>query len=74
MRELPKTDIEAIFANLPIHASLRGHDFELVQNNLRTNLVRIYEDLIAAAEPPLEPGAARGAKYGHPPQGETDRA
>lgn len=50
VRELPKTDLETIFASLPIHASLRGHDFELVQNNLRTNLVRIYEDFIAVAD------------------------
>lgn len=70
VRELPKTDLEAIFASLPIHASLRGHDFELVQNNLRTNLVRIYEDFIAAADPErlrralaeiaAEPGAGAG--------------
>lgn len=50
VKEIPKTDMEIVFANLPIHESLRGHDYELVQNNLRTNLVRVHEDFLAAAD------------------------
>jgi hypothetical protein len=50
VREIPKTDLEAVLASLPIHPSIRGHDFELLQNHLRINLVRIYEDFLAAAD------------------------
>jgi hypothetical protein len=50
VRDLPKTEIEAILASLPIHPSLRGEDFELLQNNLRINLVRIYEEFLAGAD------------------------
>lgn len=50
VREIPKTEIEAVLASLPIHPSLRGQDFELIQNHLRINLVRIYEDFIAGAD------------------------
>lgn len=84
VRELPKTDLEAIFASLPIHASLRGHDFELVQNNLRTNLVRIYEDFITVAdvdqlraalgEQEVAPDATAPGTAGHGAAAETDRA
>jgi hypothetical protein len=50
VREIPKTDMEEVFAHLPIHESLRGHDYQLVQNHLRTNIVRIYEDFLEAAD------------------------
>ncbi len=50
VRDIPKTEIEAILASLPIHPSLRGEDFEMLQNNLRINLVRIYEDFLARAD------------------------
>jgi hypothetical protein len=50
VRDIPKTEIDAILASLPIHPSLRGEDFELLQNNLRINLVRIYEDFLARAD------------------------
>ena len=50
VRDIPKTEIEAVLASLPIHPSLRGEDFELLQNNLRINLVRIYEDFLARAD------------------------
>ena len=50
VRDIPKTEIEAILASVPIHPSLRGEDFELLQNNLRINLVRIYEDFVARAD------------------------
>jgi hypothetical protein len=50
VRDIPKTEIEAVLASLPIHPSLRGQDFELLQNNLRINLVRIYEEFLAGAD------------------------
>jgi hypothetical protein len=50
VRDIPKTEIEAFLATLPIHPSIRGHDFELLQNHLRINLVRIYEDFLASAD------------------------
>jgi hypothetical protein len=50
VRDIPKTEIEAILESLPIHPSLRREDFELLQNNLRINLVRIYEDFLARAD------------------------
>jgi len=50
VRDIPKTEIEGVLASLPIHPSLRGEDFELLQNHLRINLVRIYEDFLAAAD------------------------
>lgn len=46
VREIPKEEFEAFFAQLPIHANLRGHDYVLVRNNLRVNLCRAYEDLL----------------------------
>jgi hypothetical protein len=51
VRDIPKTEIDAVLATLPIHPSIRGHDFELLQNHLRINLVRIYEDFLASADP-----------------------
>ena len=50
VREIPKTELQAILDALPIHPSLRGHDVELIQNHLRINLVRIYEDFLAGAD------------------------
>ncbi len=50
VRDIPKAHIDEVFANLPIHESLRGHDYELIQNNLRTNLVRVHEDFLAAVD------------------------
>ena len=50
VREIPKTEIDSILASLPIHASLRGQDVELIQNHLRINLVRIYEEFLAGAD------------------------
>lgn len=50
VRDIPKTEIEAILVSLPIHPSLRGEDYELLQNNLRINLVRIYEEFISRVD------------------------
>lgn len=54
VRDIPKDEFETFFAQLPIHESLRGHDYVLVRNNLRINLCRAYETLIARMDgPPL---------------------
>jgi hypothetical protein len=37
-------------AGLPIHADLRGYDFELVTNNIRVNLCRAHDDFLQAAD------------------------
>lgn len=50
VRDIPKTEIDAVLASLPIHPSIRGQDFELLQNHLRINLVRIYEEFLASAD------------------------
>ncbi|MGQ7790866.1 hypothetical protein ACUN0C_00480 [Faunimonas sp. B44] len=52
VKDLPNAIAKEFFANLPIHESLRGHDFVLVTNNLRVNLCRAYEDLLAQADLP----------------------
>lgn len=35
---------QRVFDTLPIHPRLRGHDYELIQNNIRFNLCRAAED------------------------------
>ena len=52
VKDLPLEIADEFFSVLPIHPDLRGHDFELVTNNLRVNLCRAYEDFVAAAELP----------------------
>jgi hypothetical protein len=50
VKDIPLDTVQQIFDVLPIHQSLTGHDYELVQNNLRSNLVRAHETLIARAD------------------------
>jgi hypothetical protein len=52
VKDIPIEDYQSFFDHLPIHEKLRGHDFELVRNNLRVNLCRAYEDFIAVANLP----------------------
>jgi hypothetical protein len=52
VKDIPKEDYQAFFDQLPIHESLRGHDFVLVRNNLRVNLCRAYETFVARADLP----------------------
>ena len=49
---IPKETIKEFFDELPIHESLRGHDFILVQNNLRSNLCQMHDEFIARADLP----------------------
>ncbi|HOV03032.1 MAG TPA: hypothetical protein PLJ34_09785 [Hyphomicrobiales bacterium] len=50
IKDIPLETARRFFARMPIHESLRGEDFELVQNHLRSNLCRIYEDFAARAD------------------------
>lgn len=58
VKDLPTPTAEEFFANMPIHASLRGGDFVLVRNNLRFNLCRAHEEFTARADLPALAGAA----------------
>ena len=65
VKDLPHEIAEEFFRNLPIHGDLRGFDFELITNNLRVNLCRAHDDLLATADLPalaaalIETGPAR---------------
>ena len=50
VKDIPLQDAQAIFDLMPIHKTLRTHDFELVRNSLRVTLCRIYEDFAAQAD------------------------
>ena len=68
VKDLPLETAREFFAGLPIHANLRGYDYELVTNNLRVNLCRAYETLIGSAD---LPALSRGlAAAGEEEQGE----
>ena len=50
-REIGKESAKRVFEVLPIHTNLRGHDYQMVQNNIRFNLVRTAEDFERIADP-----------------------
>ncbi len=50
VKEIPKPRVKLIFESLPIHEDVRSYDYELIQNNIRINLCRIYDDFIADAD------------------------
>jgi hypothetical protein len=52
IKDLPLETAKEFFARLPIHAELRGFDFELITNNVRVNLCRAHEEFLAAADQP----------------------
>ncbi len=52
VKDIPKPTIETFFNQLPIHERLRGHDYQLVQNNIRVNLCRSYEVFIEQLDGP----------------------
>lgn len=47
VKDIPLDAFDAFFAQLPIHESLRDHDYVLVRNNLRLNLCRAYETFLS---------------------------
>jgi hypothetical protein len=53
IKDIPKETMQEFVAAMPIHASLRGHDYVLLQNNVRFNLCRMYEDLTSRADLPV---------------------
>lgn len=52
VKDLPHETAREFFSRLPIHADLRSYDRELVTNNLRANLCRAHDDLLATADVP----------------------
>lgn len=44
VHEIGLVSSQRVFDTLPIHPRLRGHDYELIQNNIRFNLCRSAED------------------------------
>ena len=53
VKDIAKDDFQTFFDQLPIHESLRGHDFTLVRNNLRINLCRAHETFVARLDGPV---------------------
>lgn len=47
VKDIPIDTARQIFDLMPIHQSLRGEDFVVVRNHLRSNLCRMYEDFVA---------------------------
>jgi len=52
VKDLPKETIKEFFDELPIHESIRGHNFIPGQNNLRSNLCQMHDEFIARADLP----------------------
>jgi hypothetical protein len=52
VKDIPHEIAEEFFRNMPIHDDLRSFDFELITNNLRVNLCRAHDDLLATADLP----------------------
>lgn len=52
VKDIPNPTINTFFDQLPIHKNLRGHDHQLVQNNIRINLCRSYEAFVEALDAP----------------------
>ena len=50
IRDIPMERVREIYDNLPIHPNLTGHDYELIQNNIRTNFVQIYVEFEKSAD------------------------
>lgn len=52
VKDIPLETASEFAENMPVHAEVRKFDFQLVTNNLRVNLCRAYEDLLAMADMP----------------------
>jgi hypothetical protein len=50
VKDIPLERAKRVFDSLPVHESMRQHDYVLIQNNLRTNLVRAHEDFVGVAD------------------------
>ena len=50
IKDIPLERVNEIYENLPIHPNLTGHDYELIQNNIRTNFVQIFVEFDKSAD------------------------
>ena len=50
--EVPLETIDLFYEQVPVHETVRQHDYVLIRNHIRMNLVRAYEDFVAVADPP----------------------
>lgn len=65
VKDIPLPYQKLFFDQLPLHDSLRGHDFVLVGNNVRMNLCRMYEEFESRMRPePLIAALGGGALAG----------
>lgn len=64
VKDIPLERARLVFDSLPVHESMRQHDYVLIQNNLRTNLVRAHEDFVAVADISALARALDGAAEG----------
>lgn len=52
VRAMPRGLADLIFEALPIHPSIVKNDADYIHNNIRMNLLRAHDDLLAAADLP----------------------
>ncbi len=52
IKDIPVDTVQMFFDNLPIHESLRVHDYTLIKAHLSSNLCRLYEEFIARTDCP----------------------
>ena len=52
VKDIPTDTAREFFDNLPIHETLRVHDFALIRNHLRSNLCRLHEEFLERVERP----------------------
>jgi len=50
VKDIPMPFGEIFFNNMPIHERLREHDFELIRNHLRSNLLSMNRDFLKHAD------------------------
>lgn len=50
VKDIPLAIAPQFFQQLPINEQIRGDDREIVTNNLRLNLIRMYDDFIGRAD------------------------
>jgi hypothetical protein len=52
VKDIPLPFAQVFFDNMPIHEKLRANDFELIQAQLRLNLLNMQRDFLKAADLP----------------------
>jgi hypothetical protein len=52
IRDIAGPMARLVFEALPLHVDIVANDFDYIFNNLRMNLIRAYEDLLATADLP----------------------